>query len=100
MTGEVVELEAALEAGVELELDDTELDAAELDTGEDDDSSLVGVGVVELEGAVVGAELDVVVERVEVVAALVEVVEGVVITGVVMVETTVGEVYNICIEVA
>jgi hypothetical protein len=60
----------------------------------------VGVGVVELEGAVVGAELDAVVEVVEVVATLVGVDEGVVITGVVMVEATVGEVYDICVEVA
>jgi hypothetical protein len=94
VTGEVVELEAALEAGVKLEvaveatleagveLDDTGLDAAELDA--------VELGVVELEGAVVGAELD----------AAAGVDEGVVITGVVVVETTVGEVYDICVEVA
>jgi hypothetical protein len=46
-----VELKATLEAGVEL--DDTGLDAAELDAREDNDSTLVGVGVVEVEGAVV-----------------------------------------------
>jgi hypothetical protein len=41
-------------------------------------------GVVELEGAVAGAELDTAVEVVEVVATLVGVDEGVVITGVVV----------------
>jgi hypothetical protein len=104
VTGEVVELEAALEAGVELEvavevgveleatlkagveLDNTGLDAAELDAGEDDDGTLVGVSVVELEGVVVGAELDAIVEVVEVVATLVGVDKVVV--------------YNICVEVA
>ena len=98
VTREDVELEATLEAGVEL--GDTGLDAVELDAGEDDDGTLVGVGVVELEGAVVGAELDPVVEVVEVVATLVGVDEGVIITVVVVVETTVVEVCDICVEVA
>lgn len=60
VTGEDVELEATLEAGVEL--DDTWL--------------------------------------VEVVATLVRVDEGVVMTGVVVVETTVVKVCDICVEVA
>jgi hypothetical protein len=55
----------------------------------------VELGVVELEGAVVGAELDAAVEVVEVVG----VDEGVV-TGVVVVETTVGKVYDTGVEVA
>jgi hypothetical protein len=118
VTGEVVELEAALKAKVELEvavearvkleatlearveLDDTRLDAAELNAREDDNSTLVGVGVVELEGAVVGAELDAAVEVVEVVATLARVDKGVVITSVVVVKTTVGEVYDTCVKVA
>lgn len=45
-------------------------------------------------------ELDAAVEVVEVVLTLVGVDEGVVITGVVVVETTVGEVYEIGVEVA
>jgi hypothetical protein len=101
---EVVELEAALEAGVELddagldaaELDAAELDAVELDAVELDAAELdaAEVGVVELEEAVVGVELGVAVEVVDVAGALVGadeagVDEGVVITDVV-VEVTVG----------
>jgi hypothetical protein len=80
VAGELVELEAALDAGVELEaglvateldeefdagLDDAALVGTELDAGLDDDAALVGteldaadVGVVELAGAVVKVELE------------------------------------------
>jgi hypothetical protein len=50
--------------------------------------------VVELEGAVVGAELETAVEVVGVAGALVGVDGVVIIIGVVLVETTVGEVWD------
>jgi hypothetical protein len=49
---------------------------------------------------VVRAKLDAAVEVVKVVATLVKVDKGVVITGLVVVKTTVSKVYDICVEVA
>jgi hypothetical protein len=98
VTGEDVELKATIK--VEVELDYIRLNTVKLNVGENNNSILVGVSVVELEGVVVRVKLDFAVEVVEVVAMLVGVDKGVVIIGVVVVETIVVEVYNIYVEVA
>jgi hypothetical protein len=111
VTREVVELKAALKVRIELkatlkarvELSDTRLDATKLDTREDNNSTLVGVSVVKLvklEGAVIEAELNAAIEVIKVVVTLVRVNKGVVITGVIVVKTTVSKVYAIYVEVA